>query len=193
MKVLEDRILAEGIALSDTVLKVDSFLNHQVDPALMSEIGKTFAGYFRDRNITKVFTVESSGIAPSIYTAQALSVPLVVLKKQTSKIMTGELYQTNITSFTKGTSYELSLSRNYISENDNILIVDDFLANGEAASGASRLAVMGGAAVAGIGIVIEKSFQNGRSRLESEGYQVVSLARISRLRKGKIELTQADL
>ena len=101
MKALEDRILQEGQALSETVLKVDGFINHQVDPVLMQQIGDAFAGAYKDAGITKVFTVESSGIAPALYTAMALHVPMVILKKQTSKTLSGDVIQTNITSFTK--------------------------------------------------------------------------------------------
>ena len=193
MKALEDRILQEGQALSETVLKVDGFINHQVDPVLMQQIGDAFAGAYKDAGITKVFTVESSGIAPALYTAMALHVPMVILKKQTSKTLSGDVIQTNITSFTKGTSYELTLSRKYVSPEDKVLIIDDFLANGEAASGASYLVSQGGAQVAGIGILIEKSFQRGRKRLEDAGYTVTSLARISRLGRGIIEFTEADI
>lgn len=193
MKRLEDKIRNEGQALSETVLKVDGFINHQVDPVLMSEIGKTFAAYYKDRGITKVFTIESSGIAPAVYTAMELGVPMVILKKQTSKTLTGEVYQTNITSFTKGTSYELTLSKHYIQPDDVILVIDDFLANGEAANGATRLIEMADAKVAGIAILIEKAFQRGRSRLEKNGYEVCSLARVSRLGRGLIEFTEADL
>ncbi len=193
MKALEDRIRHEGMALSETVLKVDSFINHQVDPVLMQEIGDAFALAYKDAGITKVFTIESSGIAPALYTAAALNVPMVILKKQTSKTLSGEVLQTNITSFTKGTSYELTLSKKYISPDDHVLIIDDFLANGEAASGASNLVLRGGASIAGIGILIEKSFQRGRKRLEDAGLTVTSLARISRLGKGIIEFTEADI
>lgn len=192
MKLLRDRILAEGKALSDSVLKVDVFLNHQVDPDLMQDVGNDFCEYFKDFGITRVLTIESSGIAPAVYTAQALKVPMVILKKQTSKILTGQVYQTNITSFTKGTSYELTLSKDYIHEDDKVLIIDDFLANGEAAMGASRLVQMAGATVAGIGILIEKSFQKGRSRLESAGYHVYSQARIARLGEGIIEFISEE-
>ena len=192
MKLLEDKILAEGNALSETVLKVDSFINHQVDPELMQMIGKAFAEYFKDKGITKVYTIESSGIAPAVYTAQALGVPMVILKKQTSKILSGEVYQTNITSFTKGTSYELTLSAKYIDPSDVILVIDDFLANGEAAMGASRLIEQGNATIAGIGILIEKSFQRGRNRLEAAGFDVCSLARVSKLATGLIEFAEAD-
>lgn len=193
MKALEEKIRLEGVALSETVLKVDSFINHQVDPVLMQQIGEAFAAAFKDKGITKVFTIESSGIAPALYTAAALGVPMVILKKQTSKTLSGEVFQTNITSFTKGTSYELTLSKKYISPDDRILVIDDFLANGEAASGASHLVSLGGAEIAGIGILIEKSFQRGRKRLEDAGYKVTSLARISRLSKGVIEFTEADI
>ena len=187
MELLKQRILAEGKALSDSVLKVDIFLNHQVDPELMQQVGLDFAGHFKDHGITRVLTIESSGIAPAVYTAQALGVPMIILKKQTSKILNGQVYQTNITSFTKGTSYELTLSKEYVAKDDRLLIIDDFLANGEAAMGAVRLAKMAGASVAGIGILIEKSFQKGRKRLIDAGYEVYSQARIARLGKDLIE------
>jgi xanthine phosphoribosyltransferase len=190
LKLLKDRILAEGRALSDSVLKVDGFLNHQVDPDLMQAVGQDFCSYFKDCGITRVLTIESSGIAPAVYTAQALHVPMVILKKQTSKILNGQVFQTNITSFTKGTSYELTLSRDYIFRDDKVLIIDDFLANGEAATGAARLVQMAGAEVAGIGILIEKSFQSGRTRLEQAGFNVYSQARISRLGEGIIEFLE---
>ena len=193
MKALEEKIRQQGKALSETVLKVDSFINHQVDPDIMKEIGRTFADYYKEKGITKVFTIESSGIAPALMTALELGVPLVILKKQTNKVVNGDVYQTNITSFTKGTSYELTLSAQYINPDDRILIIDDFLANGEAASGASRLVEEAGATIASIGILIEKSFQKGRKRLEDAGYEVVSLVRISKLSKDLIEFRQADL
>lgn len=190
MKLLKDKILAEGAALSDTILKVDSFINHQVDPALMAAIGQDFADYFKDHGITKVLTIESSGIAPAVYTAMSLGVPMVILKKQTSKILSGDVLQTNITSFTKGTSYELTLSKAYVSPQDRVLIIDDFLANGEAATGAARLVGLAGASLAGIGILIEKSFQKGRQRLLDSGYEVYSQARIAKLGEGLIEFVE---
>ena len=190
MKLLEDKILAEGRALNTSTLKVDSFINHQVDPELMNEIGKDFAKHFANAGITKVLTIESSGIAPSVYTAMHLGVPMIILKKQTSKILNGNVAQTNITSFTKGPSYELTLSLDYVNEHDTVLIVDDFLANGEAATGAVRLAKTAGAKIAGIGILIEKSFQKGRQKLIDQGYEVYSLARVARLDEGIIEFVQ---
>ena len=190
MKELQEKILKEGTAVNETVLKVDCFLNHQVDPFLMQRVGEEFANYYKDKGITKVFTIESSGIAPAVMAAIKLNVPMVILKKQQSKILNGEVYQTKVTSFTKGTSYELTLSKKYIDKDDKILLIDDFLANGEAASGGIRLIEEAGATVSGIGIVIEKSFQPGRKKLEDGGYDVYSLARIARLAEGVIEFVE---
>lgn len=187
MKLLEEKILAEGKALNEDILKVDSFVNHQVDPLLMKQIGKNFAEHFKEKSITKVVTIESSGIAPALMTAMALDVPMIILKKQPSKVLNDDLYQTVVTSFTKGTSYELTLSRKFINENDHVLIIDDFLANGEAATGAIRLIRLAHATVAGIGILIEKSFQPGRQKLTEQGFEVYSLARIAKLGKDIIE------
>ena len=187
MEILKERILQDGRALSETVLKVDSFLNHGVDARLMYEIGTYFKEYYKNHGITKIFTIESSGIAPTVMTAMQMELPMVTLKKQSSKILNGEVYQTTVHSFTKGTDYELTLSKNYISKDDNVLIIDDFLANGEAALGTARLVEEAGAKVGGIGIVIEKSFQPGRAILDEKGYDVYSLARIGKLGKGIIE------
>lgn len=187
MEALKRRILSEGQALSENVLKVDSFLNHGVDSRLMFDIGTYFKEYFKEHNITKVFTIESSGIAPTVMTAMQMELPMVTLKKQSSRILNEDLYQTTVYSFTKATNYELTLSKRFISKDDRILIIDDFLANGEAALGAIRLVEEAGAEVAGIGIVIEKSFQPGRKLLEDKGYDVYSLARINKLGKDIIE------
>lgn len=192
MKILEEKILAEGKAISEEILKVDSFINHQVDPVLMKQIGEAFAGHFKNHGITKVVTIESSGIAPATMAALVLGVPLVVLKKQPSKVLNDDLFQTVVTSFTKGTSYELTLSRKFISEDDHVLIIDDFLANGEATTGAIRLLRLAHATVAGIGILIEKSFQPGREKLLDQGIEVYSLARIGKLGKNHIEFLPAD-
>ena len=187
MDILKERILKEGQALSETVLKVDSFLNHGVDAKLMCDMGTCFKEYYKNHGVTKIFTIESSGIAPTVMTAMQMELPMVTLKKQSSKILNGDVYQTTVHSFTKGSDYELTLSKKYISPEDNILVIDDFLANGEAALGAIRLIEEAGAKVAGIGIVIEKSFQPGRAVLDEKGYDVYSLARIKRLEKGIIE------
>lgn len=190
MKLLEDKILAEGIAESENILKVDSFINHQVDPELMKKMGKDIAEHYKGKGITRIATIESSGIAPALMAAEALGVPLVILKKQPSKILNHDLYQTVVTSYTKGTSYELTISAKYISENDHILIVDDFLANGEAATGAIRLIRKAHATIAGVSVLIEKAFQPGREKLEEQGIDVYSLARVSRLDKGVIEFVK---
>ncbi len=187
MKILEDKILAEGQAVNADILKVDGFINHQVDPKLMQAIGQEFADHFKDQGITKVATIESSGIAPALTTAQALGVPLLILKKQPSKVLNTDLYQTEVSSFTKSTSYELTLSQKFISEKDHVLIIDDFLANGEAATGAIRLLRLAHATVAGLGIVIEKTFQPGHEKLAGQGIEVYALARIARMEKDYIE------
>lgn len=179
MQMLKDAILERGKALNQDVLLVDSFLNHQVDVALMEEIGEEFAKYFAGRGITRVVTIESSGIAPASFTALALGLPLVIMKKQTSRILKGDLLQTTVRSFTKGTQYELTVKREFLPAGEKILLIDDFLASGEAAFGVIHLAQQAGAEVAGIGIVIEKAFQSGHQRLEDEGMDVYSLARIA--------------
>lgn len=187
MDLLKQKILSEGKVKNDSILKVDSFINHQVDPDLMREIGVEFAAYFKGRGITKVVTIESSGIAPALMTAIAMEIPMVILKKQPSKVLHDNLYQTVVTSYTKGTSYELTLAKGFISDTDHVLIIDDFLADGEAATGAVRLIRKAHATVAGIGILIEKSFQPGRHKLDEQHIDVYSLARIKSLDEGTIE------
>ncbi len=190
MQKLKDKILSEGRALDGGVLKVDAFLNHAVDPQLMCDMGAAFKAYFQNKGITKIFTIESSGIAPALMTALQMNLPMVTLKKQTSKILNDDLSQTCVHSFTKGTDYQLTISKRFICPQDRILIIDDFLAHGEAALGVARLVEGAGAVVGGIGIVIEKSFQCGRKLLEEKGYDVYSLARIKRLSEGEIEFLQ---
>lgn len=190
MKLLEEKILLEGKAVNEDILKVDSFINHKVDPELMMEIGKEFAEHFKEQGVTKVVTIESSGIAPAVMAAYCMNVPLVIMKKQPSKILNKNLLQTEVTSFTKGTSYELTISAEQISEEDHVLIIDDFLANGEAATGAIRLLRMAHATVAGLGILIEKSFQPGREKLIDQGIHVYSLARIAKMDTDYIEFVK---
>ena len=178
MKLLEDRILAEGNVLSPAILKVDSFINHQVDPVLMQEMGRDIANHFKDQGVTKVMTIESSGISPALFVACELGVPLLILKKQSSAILKTDVIQTEVVSFTKEISYQLTLARKYLSDTDHVLLVDDFLANGEAATGALRLIRKANATVAGLGVLIEKSLQLGSKKLNSQGLDVNSLARI---------------
>ena len=169
MQMLKDAILERGKALNQDILLVDSFLNHQVDVALMKAVGETFAEHFANRGITRVVTIESSGIAPASFTALALGLPLVIMKKQTSRILNGDLLQTTVRSFTKGTEYQLSVKHEFLNADDNILLIDDFLASGEAAFGVITLAKQVGAKISGVGIVIEKAFQSGHKRLEDAG------------------------
>ena len=188
MKELEEKILKEGHALSENILKVDSFINHQVDPVLMQQIGDAFAGHFGNKGITKVVTIESSGIAPALMTAISLNVPMIILKKQPSKVLNDNLLQTVVTSFTKGTSYELTLSHQFIEENDNVLIIDDFLANGNAANGIIDLIDQAGAQLVGMGFIIEKAFQHGGEVLRERGIHVESLAIIDSLDNCQIKI-----
>lgn len=187
MKLLEDKIKKDGLAVNEHILKVDSFINHQIEPMLMQEMGKDIAEHFKDRGITKIATIESSGIAPALMTSVAMDVPLIILKKQPSKILNQDLYQTVVTSFTKETNYELTLSKKHISDNDHVLIVDDFLANGEAATAALRLLRMSHATIAGFAVLIEKSFQPGREKLINQGIEVYALARIAKMAENYIE------
>ncbi len=187
MDLLKERILADGRILNDDILKVDGFINHQVDCELMRKMGEDFAEHFKDFGITKVVTIESSGIAPAFSVASILNVPLVIFKKQTSKILDEDLLQTEVFSFTKGKSYQLTASRKFLDSSDKILFIDDFLANGEAGLGASRLIEMAGATLSGIGIVIEKSFQPGRKKLEALNVDLYSLARIKSFENGHVK------
>ena len=190
MKLLEEKIKQDGVAVNKHILKVDSFINHQVDPGLMQEMGQEIAGQFREKGITKVATIESAGISPALMTALALDVPMVILKKQPSKILNQDLYQTVVTSFTKETNYELTLSKKYITADDHVLLVDDFLANGEAATAAIRLIRMSHATIAGLGVLIEKSFQPGHEKLAAQGIEVYALARIAKMGENYIEFQE---
>ena len=187
MELLKQRILEDGKALNEHVLLVDSFLNHQVDPELMQAVGDEFARRFADDEITRVVTIESSGIAPATMAALALGVPLVILKKQVSSILSEGIIQTEVFSFTKNKSYMLTLKAEFIKPDDNVLLIDDFLANGEAAFGGARLIEGAGAEVAGIGIVIGKSFQPGQAKLREAGYRVEVLAPVKKMAENIIE------
>lgn len=188
MQLLKDAILKKGKAINRDVLLVDSFLNHQVDVSLMQAVGEEFARHFAGQGFARVLTIESSGIAPAAFTALGLGLPLVVLKKQTSRIMTGNLLQTTVRSFTKGTQYELTVKRAFLPEGEKVLLIDDFLASGEAAFGVLHLAEKAGVCVGGVGIVIEKAFQAGRQRLCDAGIDVYSLARVKAMSENMIEL-----
>ncbi|HLQ40985.1 MAG TPA: xanthine phosphoribosyltransferase [Tetragenococcus sp.] len=192
MKELVERIKKDGNVLSDGVLKVDRFITHQVDPVLMAQMGQRFAEVFAAKKVTKVVTIESSGIAPAFSTAQILKVPMIYARKSKSLTMDEELLTSEVYSFTKQVTNTVSISHKFLNADDRVLIVDDFLANGQAAKGLIELCQQAGAEVVGIGIVIEKSFQGGRQLLDETGIPVVSLARISALKEGKIAFNEAD-
>ncbi|MCW9130323.1 xanthine phosphoribosyltransferase [Bacillus paramycoides] len=192
MKVLQKKILNEGKVLSGDVLKVDAFLNHQIDPVLMQEIGKEFAKRFKEDNITKIVTIESSGIAPAVMAALELGVKVIFARKRKSLTLQDNMYVAKVYSFTKQETNEISLSRNHIDENDRVLIIDDFLANGQAALGLMSLVEQAGASIAGIGIVIEKAFQDGGKKLREQGVRVESLAEIASLDNGTVTFVQQE-
>ena len=176
MDALKERILKDGRVLPGHILKVDSFLNHQMDIAFLDEIGREFFRIFGDLPITKIVTVEASGIGIAALTARYFGVPVVFAKKSPRKNLDPELFRTRVFSYTHGEPYEMLISRKYLSSEDHILILDDFLANGEAVEGLLRIAKEAGALVEGVGIVIEKGFQEGGKRLRSEGVNLHSLA-----------------
>ena len=178
MKLLKEKIMSEGIVLNDAILKVDSFLNHQIDPELMMAIGKEFAARFGSEKIDKVFTIESSGIACALTTALCLHVPVVFARKQKSELMSSPAYTTKVYSFTKKVTSDVSVLKKFLHEGETVLIIDDFLANGAALSGLIELVEQSGATLVGCGICIEKAFQPGGDMLRSKGVRVESLARV---------------
>lgn len=192
MELLKQKILECGRALDEHVLLVDAFLNHQVDVKLMREIGREFAARFADAGVTRVVTIESSGIAPAAMTALELDVPMVILKKSASSILKDDILQTEVFSFTKNAPYMLTLKPRFIAKGDRVLLIDDFLANGEAALGASDLLHRAGAEVAGIGIVIAKTFQPGLKKLRAAGHRVEVLAPVKRMAANVIEFGEAE-
>ena len=176
MNFLEKRILQDGIVKAGNVLKVDSFLNHQMDTALIDEIGKEFHRRFADKEITKILTIEASGIAMAYATARCFGVPMVFAKKAKSINIDGDMYTAEVESFTHKNKNQVIVSKKFLSSDDKVLIIDDFLANGCALQGLISIAEAAGATVAGIGIVIEKGFQFGGRSIRNLGYQLESLA-----------------
>lgn len=190
MHALEQKILSEGIVLSDQVLKVDSFLNHQIDPVMMQQIGQEFARLFKDAGITKIITIEASGIAPAVMAGLELGVPVIFARKYQSLTLKDDLYRSKVFSFTKQVESTIAISKKHIAATDKVLVIDDFLANGQAALGLADLIHQADASVVGIGIVIEKSFQPGRDLLLEKGYRVESLARVKSLANGTVEFVR---
>ena len=178
MELLKRRIQEDGVVKGSDVLKVDSFLNHQMDIALFQEIGKEFYTRFADCGVNKILTIEASGIGIACVTAQFFHCPVIFAKKTQTKNIAGEVYTTKVESFTHGRVYDVIVSQKFLGPRDNILIIDDFLANGAALEGLIDLVNQAGAQLVGAGIVIEKAFQPGGDRLRAKGVRVESLARV---------------
>ncbi|MFB9220308.1 xanthine phosphoribosyltransferase [Kurthia sibirica] len=187
VKALQDKIIKDGKVLSADVLKVDSFLNHQIDPQLMQAIGQEFADLYKDAGLTKIVTIESSGIAPSVMAGLILGIPVIFARKRKSVTLTDNFYSAPVYSFTKKESNDISVSKDFLNKEDVVLVIDDFLANGEAAKGLLSIVEQAGAITSGIGIVIEKGFQPGGKALRDAGHRVDSLAIISSLENGKVQ------
>ncbi|MCV3753952.1 xanthine phosphoribosyltransferase [Ureaplasma zalophigenitalium] len=181
MKLLEQRIKKDGVILSSSILKVDTFINHAVDPILMDQLAEAFYQRFKDRNITKVVTIESSGIAIAVLVALKLHLPLIIIKKTVSVTTDENVYSANVYSFTKRIEYKVTIAKKLLSPNDNCLFIDDFLANGQACLGAVELVEQAQAKMENFGILIEKTFQSGRQLLDEQNYHIYSLARITSL------------
>lgn len=185
MKLLKDRILKDGKSFEGGILKVDSFINHQMDPILMKSIGVEFVRRFGNMPINKVVTIEASGIAPAIMLGYLLELPVVFVKKAVPKTMVNML-STTVYSFTKGKEYTVSVSGDFLTKDDKVVFIDDFLANGNAAVGVYDIIKQSGAELYGMGFIIEKSFQDGGRRLRELGIHVESLAKIKELGANKI-------
>lgn len=186
MELLKKRIIKDGSVKGTGILKVDSFLNHQLDVGLLNEIGKEFYKLFMNEDITKILTIEASGIAIASITALQFNVPVVFAKKTESQNMDDETYESEVFSFTKNKAYKIRVSKRFLKPEDNVLIVDDFLANGKAALGLKNITDQSGAVLKGVGIVIEKGFQGGGKLLRDAGIKVESLAIIDSMEQGRI-------
>ena len=178
VELLKERIRKDGVVRGTDVLKVDSFLNHQMDIALFEEIGREFRRLFADCGVNKILTIEASGIGIACITAQFFHCPVVFAKKSQTKNIAGAVYTTKVESFTHGKVYDVIVARQFLGPEDKVLIIDDFLANGAALEGLIDLVRQAGAQLAGAGIVVEKAFQPGGARLRAQGVRVESLAKI---------------
>lgn len=179
MQLLKDKILAEGKVFEGNVLKVDSFLNHRIDVRFLCEIGKEFHRRFADAGVNKILTIEASGIGIACIAAQYFDVPVVFAKKSKSANMSADVYSAPVASFTRKKNYDIQVSREFLSADDRVLIIDDFLAEGSALIGLSQVVQQAGATLVGAGIVIEKSFQDGAARIKDMGIRLESLARVA--------------
>lgn len=186
MNSLQKRILKDGKVIGSDILKVDSFLNHQIDVCLLEDMGADFYELFKNCNINKILTIEASGIAIACFAAQKFNVPVVFAKKGYHKNVGSDVYTAEVFSFTKGTSYTVSVSKSYLNKGDRVLVIDDFLANGQAVLGLKKIIADAGAELCGCGIAIEKGFQKGGNELREEGINVKSLAIVESMDNGKI-------
>ena len=176
MKLLEDRIRKDGVVKEGNVLKVDRFLNHQMDIELFQEIGKEFKRRFANENVNKILTIEASGIGLACIAAESFHVPVVFAKKTQTKNIAGEVYTTQVESFTHGRIYDIIVSKEFLGKGDRVLLIDDFLANGKALEGLAQLVQDSGAELVGAGVVIEKGFQRGGDAIRAKGIHLESLA-----------------
>lgn len=179
MELLKARIRKDGIVRGSDVLKVDSFLNHQMDIALFQEMGKEWAKRFEGAEVNKILTIEASGIGIAAIVAQSFDSPVVFAKKSQSKNISGDVYTTKVTSFTHDRVYDVIVNKRFLNEEDRVLIIDDFLANGAALTGLIDIVKQSGATLVGCGIAIEKAFQPGGANLRAQGVRIESLARVA--------------
>jgi xanthine phosphoribosyltransferase len=186
MEELKQKIINEGQVIGTEILKVDCFLNHQLDVAFLDRVAKEFYERYKSQNIDKILTVEVSGIAIAVLTARYFDVPVLFAKKLQSKTLNEEMYEAQVHSFTKQINYNIRVAKKFLNEEDHVLIIDDFLAKGQAALGLAEICNQAGATVEGIGIVIEKDFQEGGAILRDSGYRVDSLARIIEMNEEEI-------
>ncbi|BBK29211.1 xanthine phosphoribosyltransferase [Staphylococcus arlettae] len=193
MDLLERKVKEDGIVIDEKILKVDGFLNHQIDADLMQQVGQTFYEQFKDEGITKILTIEASGIAPAIMAALQFNVPCLFAKKAKPSTLTQDVYHADIHSFTKNTTSTVIVSNEFLDKDDRVLIIDDFLANGDASLGLNEIVKQAQASTAGVGIVIEKSFQPGRQRLEDAGLRVSSLCKVASLQGNKVTFASEEV
>ena len=192
MKLLEEKIASEGIAIGTDILKVDMFLNHQMDVELLDEMGKEFKRLFENCGATKVVTIESSGIAIAVFVAKYMGLPALFAKKAKHKNVGDDVYSANGYSYTHGKDYTMIVSKKYLNKGDKVLIIDDFMAGGNACNALINIINQAGAEVAGIGIAIEKGFQPGGQALREKGYNVRSLAIVNSMNDGEITFRSDD-
>ena len=186
MQLLEDMIVRSGHFIGEDIVQVDMFLNHQIDVALLDAAGKEFYEHFKEKNITKILTIEASGIAVAVLAARYFGAPVVFAKKNAGRNSSEDRYTAQVYSFTKNVTNQISVSKEYLSREDRVLVIDDFLADGNAVTGLMQLIQQAGATLCGVGIVVEKSFQKGGKLLREQGVDLLSLARIAAIKDGVI-------